>query len=102
MGSNWFNKVKLSQAAPLDGYENVVDDEIKKGPKPAKSKYERGMIVRDRRRSSSQNQVMGKVDQVYNNKVKIVWNYKSKADSVEEIFDVVEDTEILSMLVGEV
>lgn len=102
MGSNWFKKVKVSQVAPLNGDESDDDPEVKKGPKKALPKYYRGMRVRDRRRSVSQPQGYGKVQQIDGDKMKIVWNPGSKEDRKEEIFDMVQDTAILSMIVAEV
>jgi len=102
MGSNWFKKVKVSQVAPLIGNESDDDPEVKKGPKKALPKYERGMKVRDRRRSVSQPQGYGKVEQIDGDKMKIVWNSGSKEDRKEEIFNMIQDTAILSMIVAEV
>lgn len=102
MGSNWFKKVKVSQVAPLIGDESDDDPEVKKGPKKALPKYYRGMKVRDRRRSVSQPQGYGKVQQINGDKMKIVWNPDSKENRKEEIFDMVQDTAILSMIVAEV
>jgi len=102
MGSNWFKKIKVSQVAPLDGDESTDDPEVKKGPKKAKPKYERGMKVRDRRRSVSQPQGYGEVRQIDGDKMKIVWNPDSKDNRKEEIFDMVQDTALLSMIVAEV
>jgi tRNA nucleotidyltransferase/poly(A) polymerase len=102
VGTNWFKKVKVSQVAPLMGDESNDDPEVKKGPKKAEPKYERGMKVRDRRRSISQPQGYGEVKQVDGDKVKIIWNPGSKENSKEEIFDMVQDTALLSMIVAEV
>ncbi len=102
MGSNWFKKVKVSQVAPLVGEDTNEDPEVKKGPKEAFPKYEYGMRVRDRRRSVSQPQAYGKVDSIKDSKMKIVWNPDSKENRKEEIFDMIEDTAILSMIVSEV
>ena len=102
MSSNWFKKMKMSQAAPLIGDESDDDPEVKKGPEEAKPKYHRGMKVRDRRRSVSQPQGYGRVEYVKDHKMKIVWNPDSKEKRAEEIFDRVQDTDRLSMIVAEV
>ena len=102
MGSNWFKKVKVSQVAPLIGDESDDDPEVKKGPKEALPKYEIGMRVRDRRKSVSQNQNYGKVESIKDNEVKIVWNPDDKEKRKEEVFNMVENTEILSLIVAEV
>ena len=103
MGSNWFKKVKTSQIAPL-AIENVEveDPEIKKGPKKAIPKYQIGMKVRDRRQSVSQPQQYGRVEAIKGNKIKFVWNPDSKEKRQEEIVDMIENTEILSLIVEEV
>jgi len=101
MGSNWFKKVKVSQVSPDGTYINE-DPEIKKGPKKAIPKYERGMRVRDRRRSVTQDQSYGKVEAIKGDEVKIVWNPDDTENRKEEIFNMVEDTEILSSIVTEV
>ena len=102
MGSNWFTKIKTSQVASLIGDESTVDPEIKKGPKKAEPKYERGMKVRDRRRSISQPQAYGTVECIKGDKMKIVWNPDSKENRKEEVIDMVQDTALLSMIVAEV
>jgi tRNA nucleotidyltransferase/poly(A) polymerase len=102
MGSNWFKKVKVSQVAPLMGDASDDDPEVKKGPGKAFPKYHRGMRVKDRRRSVSQAQGYGKVVQIDGDKMKIVWNPGDKENRKEEIFDMVQDTAILSMIVAEV
>jgi hypothetical protein len=102
MGSNWFKKVKVSQVAPLMGDVSDDDPEVKKGPGKAIPKYYRGMKVKDRRRSVSQPQGYGKVQQIDGDKMKIVWNPGDKENRKEEIFDMVQDTAILSMIVAEV
>jgi len=103
MGSNWFKKIKISQVAPLSAEEiNIKDPEVKEGPKAASPKYRIGMKVRDRRNSVSQPQNYGKVESIKGNKIKIVWNFDDKENRKEEIFDMIENTEILSMIVEEV
>ncbi len=103
MGSNWFKKVKISQIAALsEGDINPEDPEIKKGPKGALPKYQVNMKVRDRRRSISQPQQYGKVESIKGNKVKFVWDSHDKEKRKEEVFDMVEDTEILSLIISEI
>jgi len=60
------------------------------------------MKVRDRRRSVSQPQGYGKVESIKDDKMKIVWNPGDKNKRKEEVFDMVQDTAILSMIVAEV
>lgn len=102
MGSNWFKKVKTAQVAALSGDVQTQDPEIKKGPKEALPKYQVGMKVRDRRNSVSQQQTYGVVEAIKGNKMKIVWNPDSKEKRQEEVVDMVENTEILSLIVAEV
>jgi len=102
MGKNWFKKIKVSQVPPLNGVEKVEDPEIEKGPVPAPPKYQVGMKVRDRRRGVSQPQEYGKVEMIKGDEVKIVWNPGDKEKKREEIFNMIEDTEILSMIVSEI
>ena len=58
------------------------------------------MEVRDRRRSISQPQQYGRVQSIKGNKVKFVWDSHNKEK--EEVFDMVEDTEILSLIISEI
>jgi hypothetical protein len=99
MGNNWFKKNKISQIVNMP---NIEDPEIKKGPKNMASKFKVGMMVRDRRNSLSQNQDYGKVDYINGNKMIITWNFNDKDKKRKETFDVVEDTEILSLIVSEI
>lgn len=101
MAKNWFKKIKVSQTV-LDGTATQVDPEIVKGPKEALPNYEEGIKVRDRRRGMANPQEYGKVDKIDGNKIRIVWNPEDKKRKVEEIFDMVEDTEVLSLIVAEV
>jgi len=102
MGNNWFKKIKVSQVPSLNGVEKIEDPEIEKGPVPAPPKYQVGMKVRDRRRGVSQPQEYGKVEMIKGDEVKIVWNPGDKEKRKEEIFNMIEDTEILSMIVAEI
>jgi putative nucleotidyltransferase with HDIG domain len=103
MGGNWFKKIKISQtitpaAVPL----SKEDPEIIKGPKQAHPQYYTGMLVRDRRKGMVNPQEYGRVETIKGNKIKILWNPDKKDKKREEIFDMVEDTEILSLIVAEV
>jgi CRISPR-associated endonuclease Cas3-HD len=102
MGCNWFKKIKVSQVPILEQTENVEDPEIKDGPNEAAPKYYVGMKVRDRRRAISQPQEFGTVDDIKGNEIKIIWSPKDKEKRREEIFNMIEDTEILSLIVSEV
>ena len=102
MGSNCFKKVKISQVAPLSGEIIIEDPEIKKGPDVVIPKYRVDMRVRDRRKSVAQPQQFGKVESIKGNKIKIVWNPGDKEKRREEIFDMVENTEILSLIIEEI
>jgi hypothetical protein len=102
---NWFKKATTSP--PLSEFRSVPTDydndpEVKKGPGPAKPKYYDGMKVRDRRKGIVNPQEYGVVDAVKGNQVRIIWNPDNKETKREEIFDMVEDTEILSLIVAEV
>jgi tRNA nucleotidyltransferase/poly(A) polymerase len=105
MGKNWFKKATTSpplselRSVPTD-YDN--DPEVKKGPAEARPKYYKGMKVRDRRKGIINPQEYGVVDTVRGNQVKIIWDPDSKEKKREEIFDMIEDTEILSLIVAEV
>lgn len=104
MGTNWFKK---AQSPPVSEMRNVpkdydTDPEVKKGPGPAKPKYYEGMKVRDRRKGVANPQEYGRVDKVKGNEVKIVWSPDDKDRKREEIFNMIEDTELLSMIVAEV
>jgi len=104
MGSNWFKKAQSSSVAesrhvPTD-YD--TDPEVKKGPGPVIPKYYEGMRVRDRRRGVANPQEYGKVDIIRGNEVKIIWSPDNKEKRREEIFNMIEDTELLSLIVAEV
>ncbi len=103
MGRNWFKKIKTSNTianpmpVPQEG-----DPEVVKGPKEARPKYYTGMKVRDRRKGIVVPQEYGRVEAVRGDQVKIVWNPDNKDKKREEVFDMVENTEILSLIVAEV
>jgi hypothetical protein len=102
MGTNWYDKIKISQVIPVCDVKEE-DPEIHKGPKPiTKSKYRVGMRVRDRRKGLANPQEFGVVDSVQGDIVKIVWNPNDKNKRREEKFNAVEDTETLSLIVAEV
>jgi tRNA nucleotidyltransferase/poly(A) polymerase len=105
MKGNWFKKAVTSpqvtelRSVPKD-YDN--DPEVKKGPAEARPQYYTGMKVRDRRKGVANPQEYGIVDAVRGNQVRIIWNPDNKEKKREEIFDMVEDTEMLSLIVAEV
>ena len=105
MKGNWFKKAVTSppltelRSVPKD-YDN--DPEIKKGPVEARPKYYKGMKVRDRRKGVVNPQEYGTVDAIKGNQVRIIWNPDNKEKKREEIFDMIEDTEVLSLIVAEV
>ena len=102
MAHNWFKKTKISQV--LDSEDSIPQEDIDiiKGPKESAPKYSRGMKVRDRRTGIVNPQEYGVVDRIEGNKMKIIWNPDNKDSKREEIFDMVENTEILSFIVAEV
>jgi len=102
MSVNWYGAIKLSQTIDNGCLDKDLDTEVHKGPKSIKSKYKKGMRVRDRRRGMVNPQNFGVVDSVMGNIVKIIWNPDDKNKRREEKFDVVEDTEKLSLIVAEV
>jgi len=103
MGQNWFKKVKKSQIVlPMAFPVKEDDPEIVKGPNEAHPQYYIGMIVRDRRKGVANPQEYGKVEDIKDNKIKIVWNPNDKDKKRERIFDVIEDTAALSLIVAEV
>jgi tRNA nucleotidyltransferase/poly(A) polymerase len=104
MGKNWFKK---ATSPPVSELRNVPKDydndpEVKKGPGPARPKYYEGMKVRDRRKGVANPQEYGRVDAIRGNQVKIIWNPDNIEKKREEIFDMIEDTEVLSLIVAEV
>lgn len=102
MSFNWFKKIKKSQTIPEGELYREDDLEIKKGPSLNDHKFYEGMRVRDRRKGMVNPQEFGVVDKVKGNKIKITWNPNNKKHKREQVFDAVEDTEILSFLVTEV
>ncbi len=101
MAVNWFKKMIMSQTV-LDGTIHQVDPEIVKGPKEAVPHYQEGVRVRDRRRGMANPQDYGLVDKIDGSKIRIVWNPEDKDRKIEEVFDMIEDTEVLSLIVAEV
>jgi CRISPR-associated endonuclease Cas3-HD len=100
MSSNWFKKTKVSQVAPLSHrFKDAEDPEVKKGPNAAVPEYYVGMKVRDRRKGLSSPQDFGEVKVIDGTKMKIRWRNEDRKD---EIFDVIEDTAVLSYIIEEV
>ena len=83
-------------------FRQSKDPEIHEGPNKAFPKYQIGMKVRDRRKSISQPQTYGVVDSIKGNEMKIVWNPEDKEKKIEEVFDMIQHTEILSQIISEV
>jgi tRNA nucleotidyltransferase/poly(A) polymerase len=102
MGKNWFKKAQTPTVSRPRLVPQENDPDIRKGPVKAKPKYYVGMKVRDRRKGAVNPQDYGVVNGIKGNKVKILWNPDSKDRKKEEIYDMVEDTAILSMIVTEV
>jgi len=102
MAHNWFKKTKISQV--LNSKDGILQEDIDiiKGPKESTPRYKKGMKVRDRRKGTVNPQEYGVVDRIEGNKMKIIWNPDNKESKREEIFDMVENTEILSFIVAEV
>jgi len=101
MNGNWFRKAQsptVSRPMPVPQEE---DPEIKKGPGEARPQYYTGMRVRDRRKGTATPQEYGVVEAIRGNDMKIVWSPDDKEKKREEVFDMVEDTEILSLIVME-
>jgi len=103
MGLNWFKKIKLSNTISKPLFVPQEDDpEVVRGPQEARPKYYKGMRVRDRRKGVVVPQEYGRVDDIRGDQIKIVWNIDDKEKKKEEIFNMVEDTEVLSLIVAEV
>jgi len=103
MSGNWFKQVKLSQVLP-EAIDKLYQDktEIVKGPKEALPQYQVGMRVRDRRKGMANPQEYGKVDDIKGTQVRIIWNPDNKEKLRKEVFDMIEDTAVLSLIVAEV
>lgn len=102
MSSNWFKKIKESQAVENGVINNEANQDTKSGPGISKHKFYVGMKVRDRRRGLSNNQEYGVVSSVNGNKITITWSPDDKKKKRIQKFDAVENTEILSFIVSEV
>jgi hypothetical protein len=100
MAKNWFRKT--CQAIPSGEVDDTIDPEIVKGPNQCPHKYHKGMRVRDRRKGMANPQEYGIVDSIHGNKVKIIWNPEDKDKKKVDVFDLVEDTHVLSLIVAEV
>lgn len=97
IAGSWYNKIKKAQQSRPHLVPQEKDEEIVKGPASHKSQYEVGMQVNDRRRGIAMHQRYGRVKAISGNKMKIIWFDKNNK---EEIFDLVEDTVALSLIVG--
>jgi hypothetical protein len=102
MTNNWYKRVKVSQAVP-EGEVFESDKGVKFGPLPAKPSYTEGMKVRDRRNGVALPQEFGIVSKISGNKMKIDWyEREGKKKNRSEVFDLVDDTIKLSLIVAEV
>lgn len=100
MTASWYGKMKTALSSRPQPLPKEDETDVVKGPKPHQSKYEVGMRVNDRRKGVALRQEYGEVKNIEGNKMKIVW-FNAKGKSVkEEIFDTVEDTLELAMIVG--
>jgi hypothetical protein len=98
---NWYKKVKVSQVA-VEEVESPEQKDIKFGPLPAEHSYEEGMKVRDRRKGVALPQDFGVVNKIRENKMKIDWYGDKGKKNSSEVFDLVNDTIKLSLIVAEV
>ena len=102
MDNNWYNNIKKAQIVEPRAVPITREDaEVIKGPKKMNPQYYRGMRVRDRRKGMVNPQEFGIVDSISDNILTITWN-PNKKNKRREKFDMVEDTEILSLIVAEV
>ena len=102
MSNNWYNTVKKAQVVEPRAVPIIREDmEIVKGPKKMSPQYYKGMRVRDRRKGMVNPQEFGVVDSISDNIISIIWNPDKKKKRKEK-FDMVEDTEILSLIVAEI
>ena len=103
MGTSWYNKIKISNtiSKPMT-VPQEEDPEVHKGPKPMDAKYKVGDKVRDRRQGLVVPQDFGVVDYIDGDIMTIVWNPDDKNKKREEKFNMVENTEKLSLVVAEV
>ncbi len=100
---NWFRQIMAySETQRAEESFTQRDPEVKKGPGIATPKYYEGMRIRDRRAGMVNPREYGRVDSIKGNKMKIVWNPDNKDKRKEEIFDMVEDSASLSLIVAEV
>ena len=100
---SWYNEIKKSQVIePRAVSIERFDPDIVKGPQKAHPQYQKGMKVRDRRKGAANPQEYGIVDSISGNMIVIMWNPDQKKKKRKEKFDVVEDTEILSLIVAEI
>jgi len=101
MACNWFNRIKKAQTIPT-GEIAVEDPEITKGPLPATPEWREGQKVRDRRKGVANPQEYGIIDKISGQKMRIIWNPEDRKNKRTDIYDMVEDTEVLSFLIAEV
>jgi len=100
MSSSWYGKMKTAQQSQTHPLPKEDETDVVKGPKPHASKYEVGMKVNDRRKGVALKQSYGEVDSIEGNKMKIIWFNGEGKKAKEEIFDIVEDTLELALIVG--
>lgn len=100
MSANWYGKMKTSQQSRPQPLPKEDETDVVKGPKPHASKYQIGMKVNDRRKGVALKQEYGEVMNIEGNEMKINWFNKEGKKHKEEIFDIVEDTIPLSLIVG--
>jgi hypothetical protein len=100
MTANWYGKVKVSQQSRPHPLPKEDEADVVKGPKPHAPKYEVGMKVNDRRKGVALKQEYGEVSKIEGNSMKITWFDKDGKKAKEELFDMVEDTVPLSLIVG--
>lgn len=108
---NWYNKIKISQSDPSFDSLNEADNAIRekalsndespiKSLCPAMNRFQEGMIVRDRRKWKN-SKCYGKIDKIKNGKIKIQWFDGKGQKQGKDIFDAVQDTIELNMLIME-
>lgn len=100
MTSNWYGKMKVSQQSRPQPLPKEDETDVVKGPQPHESKYQVGMKVNDRRKGVAFKQGYGEIKSIDGNEMKIVWFNKEGKKQKEEVFDIVEDTVPLSLIVG--
>lgn len=103
---NWYKKAQsIPVGEIIEGTEidANIDIDITKGPDIEETPYRKGMRVRDRRRGMVNPQEYGTVEDIRGTKMTILWNPDEKKEKRhKDVFDIIEDTEILSLIVAEV